>query len=88
MKRYNFRVLGDCIEDFIIASIEPPVIYVYCLFPIDIDECTEGTASCDSNSTCINTVGSYMCQCKEGFIHPPGLQQTCIGNDQGEISYN
>lgn len=33
----------------------------------DIDECTDGTYSCDVNAVCMNTVGSYECICKEGF---------------------
>ena len=32
---------------------------------IDINECLEGTAGCDH--TCINTPGSYRCECDEGF---------------------
>ncbi|KAK9840728.1 hypothetical protein WJX81_000565 [Elliptochloris bilobata] len=31
----------------------------------DIDECAEGTASCDQ--ICINEPGSYSCKCREGF---------------------
>ncbi|CAB4031234.1 fibrillin-2-like, partial, partial [Paramuricea clavata] len=32
-----------------------------------IDECSEGNFSCDPNATCINSQGSYNCQCKNGF---------------------
>jgi hypothetical protein len=31
----------------------------------DVDECAEGTASCDQ--ICINEPGSFTCQCREGF---------------------
>ncbi|KAA6422834.1 MAG: vacuolar-sorting receptor 1-like isoform 1, partial [Trebouxia sp. A1-2] len=31
----------------------------------DINECLEGTAGCDH--TCINEIGSYHCECDEGF---------------------
>ncbi|XP_055847423.1 cartilage oligomeric matrix protein isoform X2 [Episyrphus balteatus] len=34
----------------------------------DIDECEIGLSLCDKNSECINTIGSYQCKCKEGFI--------------------
>lgn len=42
----------------------------------DINECQEGTHHC--GLTCINTVGSYMCQCNEGF-RLDGDMQTCNG---------
>lgn len=34
----------------------------------DIDECNTGQASCGDNSDCTNTVGSYSCSCKTGFL--------------------
>jgi hypothetical protein len=33
----------------------------------DIDECSEVNVSCHPNATCINTQGSYNCQCKDGY---------------------
>ena len=44
---------------------------------LDIDECTNGTHSCDVNAVCNNTRGSYNCTCKDGF-HGDG--ETCMGN--------
>ena len=40
------------------------------MFPLacsDHDECGTGDDKCHVRSTCINTQGSYMCQCKEGW---------------------
>ena len=34
----------------------------------DVDECTMGTFSCHSNASCTNTIGSYDCECRSGFI--------------------
>ncbi|XP_055547230.1 cartilage oligomeric matrix protein isoform X2 [Wyeomyia smithii] len=34
----------------------------------DINECADGSARCGTNSICVNTEGSYMCQCNRGFI--------------------
>ena len=45
----------------------------------DIDECTNGLHDCSAeNSECINTVGSYRCQCKPGYILSGN---TCIGKE-------
>ena len=35
-------------------------------FLIDIDECNEGTSGCAQ--TCTNTIGSYNCSCRTGFV--------------------
>ena len=41
---------------------------------LDIDECLQKTSDCDPDATtnqgvaCINTVGSFACQCKDGFL--------------------
>ena len=37
------------------------------LCPTDINECDDGTASCDVNAQCINTDGSYNCSCSSGY---------------------
>ena len=33
----------------------------------DINECNDTTNTCSSNATCINTPGSYECECFDGF---------------------
>ena len=33
---------------------------------IDIDECSE-SVMCSINANCLNTEGSFMCLCKDGF---------------------
>ena len=42
----------------------------------DIDECSEGSDTCDENANCTNTDGSFECQCKIGFS---GHGHTCTG---------
>ncbi|CAH3168899.1 unnamed protein product, partial [Porites evermanni] len=40
--------------------------YNYTCFK-DLNECTTGSHSCDVNSVCQNTVGSYTCSCNAGY---------------------
>ena len=42
----------------------------------DINECDDGTASCNVNAECANTDGSYTCSCSSGY-NGDGL--TCTG---------
>ncbi|XP_059397291.1 nephronectin [Carassius carassius] len=34
---------------------------------VDVDECVTGQASCPRFRKCVNTFGSYVCRCHEGF---------------------
>ena len=49
---------------------------LYCQYHADIDECSSGSHNCDSDerATCTNTIGSYLCSCKEGY---EGDGRTC-----------
>jgi hypothetical protein len=42
----------------------------------DIVECFDGNHTCDANAQCNNTVGSYLCECRSGFM---GDGKTCTG---------
>ena len=44
-------------------------------FLSDIDECLVSN-ECDSNASCENTNGSFICQCKIGFT---GDGASCLG---------
>ncbi|XP_076376095.1 uncharacterized protein LOC143259120 [Megalopta genalis] len=44
---------------------------------IDIDECREIEDVCSSNEDCVNTIGSYTCNCKIGFKRD-NLTQACV----------
>lgn len=40
----------------------------YLITLLDVDECQQATHSCDlSVSTCVDTNGSYECQCRTGY---------------------
>ena len=34
---------------------------------IDIDECITITPNCSHNAQCVDTLGSYQCQCTNGY---------------------
>ena len=40
----------------------------FLFFIADVDECT--LVRCQNHGTCVNTVGSFNCQCKPGFTGP------------------
>ena len=46
------------------------------MFYIEIDECSNGEHNC--SHTCINTPGSYHCECPKGFVLAEDLV-TCKG---------
>ncbi|CAD6188274.1 unnamed protein product [Caenorhabditis auriculariae] len=50
----------------------------------DVDECAEGTDSCDRLAKCSNTRGSHVCTCPDGFI---GDGTSCIPHvNSGKLS--
>ena len=42
----------------------------------DVNECADATHECSENAVCINTFGSYVCRCKDGYR---GNGRTCYG---------
>ena len=54
--------------------------HYFCLsFFADIDECSAGTDTCDTDlSSCTNNVGSFTCTCLDGYTDS-GDGLTCIG---------
>lgn len=34
---------------------------------LNVDECSDGIVECGANSDCIDTTGSYICNCQPGY---------------------
>lgn len=41
----------------------------------DIDECALGLANCGFNALCVNTMGSFTCECNKGYVL--GIKSGC-----------
>ena len=50
--------------------------YAVWFLSLDEDECLKTPPVCDVNANCNNTLGSYLCSCKEGFM---GDGKACQG---------
>jgi len=52
---------------------------------IDIDECSNNDGGCHSDANCINSIGSYECQCKPRYF---GNGIECLPCPENEYSFN
>jgi hypothetical protein len=49
----------------------------------DIDECIEETDDCNDDSTCVNTYGSFWCECHGGFYYDSFAEDAqCVDFDE------
>ncbi|XP_030644065.1 nephronectin a [Chanos chanos] len=50
---------------------------------VDVDECAAGLAVCPRFRKCVNTFGSYICRCHEGFdLHYVNGKYQCVDVDE------
>ena len=54
------------------------LLYLVYIYLIDVDECTLATDICNVHSDCVNTNGSYDCNCTTGYIIESD-KRTCSG---------
>ncbi|KAL7013836.1 hypothetical protein ACKWTF_015609 [Chironomus riparius] len=58
---------GSAMTCDVALNTTEPTMYKYESCP-DVDECGLGIHDCNVNAECLNTHGSFNCQCKKGFI--------------------
>uniref|UniRef100_A0A3Q4M514 Uncharacterized protein n=1 Tax=Neolamprologus brichardi TaxID=32507 RepID=A0A3Q4M514_NEOBR len=67
------------------------MLYDFVLKSTDTNECIGNSSICGKNSSCINTIGSYYCQCHRGFIDSSTkvnfTQGQCIGKCVCDIHF-
>ena len=64
------------IRNVIRITSEKRDIHANIFYTIDINECAS-TSDCHAHAICMNTVGSYVCTCMEGYT---GDGKDCTGN--------
>ncbi len=52
---------------------------IYGIYYLDIDECSLKISDCHDDAICTNMIGSFSCQCREGFT---GDGSNCQGRDK------
>ena len=85
MKEYSATLLNDLIMGSIWVPSYVRLTFVKDPFQhkadfADIDECAEFDNLC-LNGICINTVGSFRCDCPSGYRYDRNLH-TCEGNEK------
>uniref|UniRef100_A0A8C6T746 Nephronectin a n=1 Tax=Neogobius melanostomus TaxID=47308 RepID=A0A8C6T746_9GOBI len=56
---------------------------------VDVDECAAGTAVCPRFRKCINTFGSYICKCHDGFdLQYINGKYQCIDVDECSLGHS
>ena len=61
-----------------------PKTYIIDPLPLslDDDECVNSAHNCGENSSCTNTVGSFICQCNTGYEVGDGHEPSCDNTDE------
>ncbi|CAG5093734.1 Similar to FBN3: Fibrillin-3 (Homo sapiens) [Cotesia congregata] len=54
---------------------------------LDVNECDEVEEACSSNEECVNTIGSYTCNCRIGFRRD-NLTQACVDINECQLLEN
>ncbi|CAH3186145.1 unnamed protein product [Porites evermanni] len=90
---YNFYIPGKVCELNSHTKEEKPDHFVtdelrFYMKREDEDECLKTPPVCDVNANCKNTLGSYLCSCKEGFTGDGNTCQGSEGHNEQTISFS
>lgn len=65
------------------------MLIVFAFVLIDINECSAANHRCSNISTCFNTLGSYNCECHEGYEPVESIaESTDLTTCRGKIFWN
>ncbi|XP_066023290.1 uncharacterized protein [Pocillopora verrucosa] len=75
---------GQAVSGYYWVNLIKRAVLLHCDMKIeDADECNASIPVCDANADCKNTLGSYSCSCKAGFL---GDGKTCRDIDECSAS--
>ena len=57
-----------------------------CSMTTDTNECKNNEHNCSDRMNCENTMGSFVCTCKEGYNSSMGNEEECPGNKKCMIA--
>lgn len=67
---------GNPIHVVLYCKYQYDILKLFIMFWTDIDECELDMHDCQPSQECINTVGTYTCQCPDGY-NKIGIE--CVG---------
>lgn len=73
---YKYFTLWFWITFFLLPSLWIRESHAWCTVFADVNECISGLHNCNVNARCGNVVGSYFCQCHQGYS---GDGHSCYG---------
>ena len=74
-----------CLTYLTFLSWFSPSLIWKSLFAADIDECETNQFNCPVNEDCVNTAGSYVCNCVSGVFDDVGVCQLMTGKLMGNV---
>ncbi|XP_051866792.1 uncharacterized protein zgc:66455 isoform X2 [Pristis pectinata] len=82
--QHSLQMHMNSLSNELVANMRNGQVHLVSISVRDVDECKSKTAACGKEANCLNTIGSYFCQCKYGFDnYSVGQKPKCIELDSG-----